>query len=130
MKGENRIWELMARKLSGEASEEEIKELQELLQKNPDIAYTMGVLDGLWKTPVKEPGEATEKAAARQLLARAKQQSTESIQPTKEEKEQGQYLKKIHRRQRTFYSTGGSGKISSYFKTGVRNLLRNKGFSF
>ena len=49
-KDQYRIWRLMALKLSGEASQSELQELQELLQDNPHILYSMEVLTNLQNT--------------------------------------------------------------------------------
>ncbi len=43
------IWTLMARKLAGEASREDLLELQEMLQDNPHIRYSMEILANLWE---------------------------------------------------------------------------------
>ncbi len=45
----DRIWLLMARKLSNEASPAELEELDSLLRKNPDEHYTLEVLTALWE---------------------------------------------------------------------------------
>lgn len=44
------IWRLIARKLAGDASQKELQELQELLQDNPHIQYSVEVLTDLWNT--------------------------------------------------------------------------------
>jgi hypothetical protein len=44
------IWHLIARKLSGNASQKELQDLQELLLDNPHIQYSIEVLTDLWKT--------------------------------------------------------------------------------
>ncbi len=44
MKEQDRIWILMARKLSGEATEDELKELQIWQQQNPDVTYSLQLL--------------------------------------------------------------------------------------
>jgi hypothetical protein len=49
-KDQYRIWRLIALKLSGEASQSELQELQELLQDNPHIVYSMDVLTNLQNT--------------------------------------------------------------------------------
>jgi len=49
-KDQYRVWRLMALKLSGEASQNEIQELQDLLQDNPHIKYSMDVLTNLQNT--------------------------------------------------------------------------------
>lgn len=47
-----RIAQLIARKLSGEASPEEIKELEILLQEHPQDAYFLSLLADYWSTPI------------------------------------------------------------------------------
>ncbi len=42
------IWNLMARKFSGEASEQELLELDKLLQENPDENYSLELLHDIW----------------------------------------------------------------------------------
>lgn len=42
------IWNLMARKFSGESSEQELLELDKLLQQNPDENYSMELLQDIW----------------------------------------------------------------------------------
>jgi ferric-dicitrate binding protein FerR (iron transport regulator) len=44
----NRIWELMARKLSGEATPEELAGLQELLGDMPEENYSLEIMQDLW----------------------------------------------------------------------------------
>lgn len=46
---ENRIWTLMSRKLSGEATVTELEELLEMLAKDPAVYYSMRVIADLWK---------------------------------------------------------------------------------
>jgi len=43
------IWNLIAKKLSGEASEEELSQLADVLKKNPDLHYPMQTITDLWK---------------------------------------------------------------------------------
>lgn len=44
------IWLLIARKLSGEATVEELHELEELLRQNPGAGYSKEVLNDLWQS--------------------------------------------------------------------------------
>jgi len=44
----NRTWELVAKKLSGEASEQELGELENLLRANPEMHYPMQTVADLW----------------------------------------------------------------------------------
>jgi hypothetical protein len=45
---ENRIWELFAEKLSGEASENDLAELNKLIQEKPEISYALEILMAFW----------------------------------------------------------------------------------
>jgi hypothetical protein len=54
MKKEDRIIELEARKLSREATEEELLELHELLEEDPQMRYALKLVETLWKLPEKE----------------------------------------------------------------------------
>jgi len=130
MRDENRIWSLMAKKLSGEASPAELRELQELLQDNPGQAAAMEILSAMWKpAETKDTAPGEEEAAAKQLLQRAKQQRSlsSSSHQTKDIHPIPGRLKKPRRGLRT--SLLNRGKLNSYFKSSVRNLLRNKSFS-
>ena len=49
MEEDDRLWLLIARKLCGEASEKDLKELQELLIQNPDATYYIEILSAWWK---------------------------------------------------------------------------------
>lgn len=49
-----RIWELISRKLTNEATEAELLELQSMLQKHPTEAYSLEILQGLWNASAKE----------------------------------------------------------------------------
>jgi len=46
---QQQIWNLIAKKLSGEASNEELDLLADLLKKNPDLHYPMQTITDLWK---------------------------------------------------------------------------------
>jgi transmembrane sensor len=45
---DERIWELMARKLAGEASVEELGELDQLVRTNPDLHFSIQAITDLW----------------------------------------------------------------------------------
>lgn len=57
---ENRIWQLAAKKLSGEASPAEIRELETLLRQNPGLHYALQNLNDLWHLPAKKTGLESE----------------------------------------------------------------------
>jgi transmembrane sensor len=48
-----RIWILMARKLSAEASEIELAELEQLLRQQPEENYSLEIMQDLWKSQAK-----------------------------------------------------------------------------
>jgi len=45
---QEQIWNLVAKKLSGEASEDELRELETLLRGNPELHYPMQTINDLW----------------------------------------------------------------------------------
>lgn len=47
-------WSLIAKKLSGEASPADLKELEELLRKNPELHYPLQTIMGLWNAPAAD----------------------------------------------------------------------------
>jgi len=59
---EEKLWLLISLKLSGEASPEELTELQKLLQDHPDIALKLDMLENVWKQ--KHPGFAARRDEA------------------------------------------------------------------
>lgn len=51
---ENRFWNLLAKKLSGEALPGEITELEEMMKLHPEWVYAAEHMEDLWKLPVRE----------------------------------------------------------------------------
>lgn len=64
---QDRLWELLAKKLSGEATLPEMDELQGLLRKSPDLHYPLQTISDLWFQPVSQT-EDTEAAYDRHLV--------------------------------------------------------------
>jgi transmembrane sensor len=61
------MWNLIAKKLAGEASPDEIRELERLLKNNPELHYPMQTISDLWKSlPIPDREEA-ENAFSRHL---------------------------------------------------------------
>ena len=54
MKDDDRIWILMSRKLSGEATPEDLAELARFQQQHPEMTYSLQVLSDLWYSQQKE----------------------------------------------------------------------------
>lgn len=76
-----RIAQLIARKLSGEASPEEIKELDALLKEHPEDAYFLSLLVDYWATPIAPVAEedADPEAHFRYLLNTANETGEEPV---------------------------------------------------
>src|ERR1700757_1771661 len=49
-----RIWNLIAKKLAGEASPGELKELETALRLDPDLHYSLEALQDMWKKKSEE----------------------------------------------------------------------------
>ena len=49
-----KIWKLLARKMTGDATEEELKELQTILQNDPIMKYTAETFSRIWETLSKQ----------------------------------------------------------------------------
>ncbi len=56
-----RIWSLMAKKLSEEASEMELAELEQLLRQQPEENYSLEIMQDLWKSQAKIDRQYSEK---------------------------------------------------------------------
>lgn len=68
-----RTWELMARKLAGEASEIELRELDQLLKANPQLHFPLQTITDLWQQqPVADASDL--EAAFQKHLNRMKEQ--------------------------------------------------------
>ena len=59
---ESRLWKLMARKLTGEASQDELIELEGLVQKIPNAHYVKEILTLWWQLSEKSGKEQAEQA--------------------------------------------------------------------
>lgn len=63
---QDRLWELLSKKLAGEATQPELDELQQLLRKSPDLHYPLQTITDLWFQPTV-PTEDAEAAFDRHL---------------------------------------------------------------
>ncbi|HEX2533054.1 MAG TPA: FecR domain-containing protein [Chitinophagaceae bacterium] len=77
------FWNLLAKKLSGEATPEELRELDALMRLHPDWLYSAQHLQDLWGSAPVEDSEETEAAFARHL-EKMKEQGME-VPPAAEE---------------------------------------------
>ena len=63
----DRIWLLIGRKLAGEASAEELQELEQLLRTHPDIHFPLQTLSDLWSRKSSDTDTELENAYALHL---------------------------------------------------------------
>jgi ferric-dicitrate binding protein FerR (iron transport regulator) len=61
------IWNLIAKKLAGEASPEEVVELERLLRNNPELHYPMQTISDMWNSSAKPDRNEAERAFGRHL---------------------------------------------------------------
>ena len=54
------IWNLIAKKLAGEASPGELKELETILRKDPELHYSLEALHDMWKKKSQQEPEQSE----------------------------------------------------------------------
>ena len=69
-----RLWTLMARKLTGEASQDELIELEGLIQITPDAHYVVEILTFWWEVSEKSGKEQAEQAVT-DLLSRLEKEN-------------------------------------------------------
>ncbi|RFS18846.1 FecR family protein [Chitinophaga silvatica] len=80
---QERIWLLMGRKVSGEATMGELRELEELLQKDPDLRYKLSVLSNWPATKPDAKWEDRTEAALDKHMLRMKEVFVEENLPVK-----------------------------------------------
>lgn len=77
----SRLWTLMARKLTGEASQDELIELEGLVQQVPDAHYIIEIITFWWQLSERSGKEYAEQAVA-DLLSRLEKEN-EMFPPNK-----------------------------------------------
>ena len=113
-----RIWILIANKLAGEISPEELHELYDLLKKNPDIGYSLKILSAFWKTR-EQPDQDLEAAYARLILRNSKRGKDFEQANLFENKKSSLFNRIIN----------ANSMFQNYFKTAFRNFSRRKVFT-
>jgi hypothetical protein len=78
---QSRLWTLMAKKLAGEASQDELIELEVLVQKTPSAHYIIEIVTFWWQLSEKSGKEFAEQAVA-DLLSRLEKEN-ELFRPNK-----------------------------------------------
>ncbi|MDP4246240.1 MAG: ABC transporter permease, partial [Bacteroidota bacterium] len=122
-----RIWRLISRKMAGEASPEDLRELQRLLQRRPDVQYFMETLQAIWK-PSGETGPV-EKQNEKEL-ERLYERHMHRLDRKMQAKEKAAMAAQPERPTWRSLQSANGAILNSYFKIIVRNLARFKGFSF
>lgn len=69
----DRIWELMARKMSGELSSGELEELEQILRDNPHLHFSVQAFSDLWRHSSSSPASPEANEAYYRHLMRMKQ---------------------------------------------------------
>jgi ABC-type antimicrobial peptide transport system permease subunit len=137
MKEKDRIWHLMARKLSGEATEEEKKELEEWQQLHPEMTYGLHLLSDLWRTQPEKKDTEGEDAFSRHLTRMtlkevtqpgASQPASSGYAPTPGAPQNTPAPPEPRRTLRA-QLIHHIDLLDNYFKIAWRSLHRNKGFS-
>ena len=60
-------WQLVAKMLAGEATRQELAELEHLLRSNPDLHYPLQIITGLWRQSGPEEQKKAEEAFSKHL---------------------------------------------------------------
>lgn len=120
MKEQDQIWNLVARKLAGEATQKELNELEDLLARYPEMTYVTEALTNLWtENPATDTSE-TDTAFARHMRRMEKKIPASSPYIWKSSQKKRSLLKRL---------PGRNGMWKNYLKTASRNVWRNKTFS-
>jgi len=118
----DRIWHLISRKLTGEASEIDLHELEEAIVKFPGLQTFVDLASEMWKIGVKKDISKVELAYSRHMKRMQEGDQREQFKEKpalKVESALGIF------RSRFF----NSGVVENYFKVIYRNLYRFKSFS-
>jgi putative ABC transport system permease protein len=122
MENRDRIWLLISRKLTGEISETELRELKEFIRENPGMQPIMEFVIAIWKTGVQTNMPEVEQAFSRHMkrMKDLNRQHQELKSPVWEKKTNiGKSL----------YQYFNLSIFNNYFKVIYRNLYRFKTFS-
>src|ERR1700744_4699837 len=124
MKDKDHIWKLIARKLSGEATPEELTELERLLESDESKQHAMQLLSSLWNPEDAWEGTSPEEASER-LQLRMDELPVAPVWPPGPARARTPPPAPVPRRR----WLPGRSLLNTQFKTTCRNLLRSKTFS-
>ncbi|MBN8850363.1 MAG: ABC transporter permease [Sphingobacteriales bacterium] len=120
MKERDRIWKLVAKKLAGEATERDLRELRQLIKDQPESSYSIQLLIDMWESSSRGDTGEVEGAFDKHLQRLAAHQRSLG--------KASRY--KPPRDGRKWSLSSGISMVENYGKTIRRNFLRSKTFSF
>ena len=131
MKEKDRIWSLIAKKLAGEASDDELAELEQLLKKYPDATYPMELLTDLWQQQQNVDASEIDKAFARHLRRMAEMEVDQPVTyySTQQPGTHYSWTNRANKKERLLSFVTANGMLSNYCKIAWRNLSRSRVFS-
>lgn len=120
----DRIWDLMARKLSGEATNEELAELWRAYREHPEMFYAEEILQDTWQTN-EQPGEEAIEKAWQKLVYTLEQHKADAARAAKSRSKWQSSNKR-----RRFFSINVIRMFRNYVTIAWRNIVRGKAFFF
>ena len=128
-----RIWTLIAQKLAGEATPEDLLELYDLLQENPEVHYSLEVFDQLWEQ--NEFARNRPLAAYERLIRKMEQKGIsfpagDRLALWQQKKQQRPVVKNTRSGKPVFSKLFNAGLMAkNNLKVTLRSLFRNKAYS-
>lgn len=107
-----RIWELMARKLADEASEEELGELEQLLRTHPELHFSVQAVTDLWQYKTKPADEVLLHTSYQQHIARMQEMGIHIGQAPDDNAVLLEGSRKPSRRRLMLYTVAGAAMIA------------------
>ncbi len=136
MQEQDRIWTLLGHKLAGEATPQEVEELERLIRQRPELAYQMEAVLQYWQMSSSDDTEEAEAAFNRMKQKMAAQQAQQQPPSSPSNRTPTPIAHRVTWKKKTspgarLFKTlrNKSGLLNSYVKTSCRTLLRNKTFS-
>lgn len=123
MKLKGRILELAVKKLAREATVEELRELDDLLNKDPDASAVLRLLLAKWTTNEQVSKEDTDRNFAK-LMGRIKAVESHQIPQTAASNYKWQPKRKL-----ITHFKNGITMLQTYFKLACRNIVKDKAYS-
>jgi ABC-type antimicrobial peptide transport system permease subunit len=118
----------MGKKLAGEASAEELQELEKLIRENPELVYDLQIITDFWKAKQKKLEATSDDPLLKRIQHRIKNQGGA---PSLLDRPIIKKKSLIDRGTEAIVSFAKrSSLLANYFKLSWRTLMKNKAFSF